>query len=250
VSGDPLPGRIDAVILDSYRLRPETVAAECRVPLVVMHDHGDVPTGPSLVVSAAAPPSADPRRLTGLTYAALRPAYWGLPAMTSIGPVQRVLVTTGGEETGGIGLELAVAVARKLPEASVALVRGSYAPTFEVERVELIDAPDSLAAEQLAADLVICGAGQTMLETAACGTPCIALVLAENQRSQARKLASLGAIQAVEPADVDGVVAEVLDLASDVAKRRALSDHAQRAVDGYGALRVAFHVEALLRRAA
>ena len=52
--------------------------------------------GQALVVSVAAPPSDDPQRLSGPRYAALRPAYWGLPPKDKSGPLRRVLVTTGG----------------------------------------------------------------------------------------------------------------------------------------------------------
>jgi spore coat polysaccharide biosynthesis predicted glycosyltransferase SpsG len=249
VEGDTPPSGVDVVLLDSYRLRPETAVGGRLPPVVVMHDHGRVPTGAALVVSAGATPSEDPRWLAGFSYAALRPTYWGLPARQADDSLRRILVTTGGGDLSGVGLELAQAVARELPEAGVAFVRGPQTPSGSAgEGVDVVEAPNSLAPHQLAADLVICGAGQTMLETAACGTPCLALVLAENQRDQALRLASLGATRLVDPARVDAVLATVRELATDLAPRRELSRDAQRAVDGYGALRIAYQVEAFLRR--
>ena len=78
----------DVVIVDSYRLEPETVVA-ATAPLVVFRDHSDVGPMPSLVVSVAAPPSDDPRWLCGPRYAAVRPSYWGLPPKDVSGPVRR-----------------------------------------------------------------------------------------------------------------------------------------------------------------
>ena len=87
-----------------------------------------------------------------------------------------------------------------------------------------------------------------MLETAACGTPSLVLIVAENQREQARRLASSGAVVLVERADAETVVAAIDGL--DAAARDELGRCAQRVVDGYGALRIAFHVEPLIRRQA
>jgi spore coat polysaccharide biosynthesis predicted glycosyltransferase SpsG len=247
-AGDSAPGSVDTVILDSYDLDVETVA-EHLVPLVLMHDHGDIPRRASLVVSAGAPHSDDRRHLTGLEYAALRPAYWGLPPREPGDAVRRILVTTGGGQSSELGLEIAQSVASVLPAVHVALVRGPHSQPRATNAVEVIDAPDSLVGQQLAADLVICGGGQTMLETAACGTPCVSLVLAENQRPQAHRLASHGGAWLGDPPEVAAVTAAVNSLVADNVRRRELGRRAQRAVDGYGALRVAFHVDALVRQA-
>jgi UDP-2,4-diacetamido-2,4,6-trideoxy-beta-L-altropyranose hydrolase len=112
--------------------------------------------------------------------------------------------------------------------------------------IELIDAPESLLETLLAADVVVSAAGQTMLEAAACGTPCVALSLADNQWKQARRLAALRAVTLVDPPATSAVVAAVRELAEDADTRRELSRNGQQAVDGYGALRVAFHIDRLL----
>ena len=240
--GDPLPSDVGLVIIDSYRIEPEEVLG-AGVPFVTFDDDRDVRAAPSLVVSVAAPPSDLPPRLSGPRYAALRPAYWGLPPRVIVDPIRRVLVTTGGGDSSATGAEIARAVADQLPDANVLLVRGPHAPAFPADGIRVIDAPDTLSAQQLAADLVICGGGQTMLETAACGTPCLTLVLAENQRNQAVALASSDAVVLVDTA-ADATVAALCEL--DVVARRDLSRCAQQAVDGHGAHRIAFHVGALL----
>ncbi|MDP9223602.1 MAG: hypothetical protein M3P18_07045, partial [Actinomycetota bacterium] len=172
-----LPAFERVLVVDSYRFPHERLAeAAGSTRLVVMHDFGGVPEGAALVVSAAAPPSADDaEQLTGLAFAALRPGFWGLPARKVRGTVERVLVTTGSGQFGDLGRDVAQALAAALPHATVALVRGPHATVTADAGVNTIDAPDSLLEPLLASDLVVTGGGQTMLEAAAAGTPSIAL---------------------------------------------------------------------------
>ena len=103
--------------------------------------------------------------------------------------------------------------------------------------------PESLLDLLLAADLVVCAGGQTMLEAAAAGAPCIAVPLVENQVDQVRRLADAGGVRLAARGDVAGAVSE---LAGEYAARRALSERGQREVDGFGALRVAYAIAALV----
>lgn len=223
-------GQIDApvVLLDSYRT-PREVAEELALTasVAVMHDEGVPPSGAAFVVD----PAAD------LRHACLRPAYWGLPRRTPRDRVERVLVTTGGGDPGGRGVALAEAARDALPGVTVALVRGPQAPAGAPDGVEVVRAPASLLDELLRADLVVSGGGQTLFETAACGTPCVAVALATNQNRSLDALAAVGAV--ATRLDDLGLLAE------DPAARAAMAAAAQTAVDGYGALRVAFALERL-----
>jgi UDP-2,4-diacetamido-2,4,6-trideoxy-beta-L-altropyranose hydrolase len=246
----PLPssGPEGLLVVDSYRLAPaQLVEAARSTRLVVLCDHAELPREPALVVAPAADPRADDRHLlSGLSFAPLRPSFWGLPARTTGDRVRRILVTTGGGRLGEVGCEPAGALVAAFPGVGVALVRGPGA-TFAVPAgVESVDAPVSLLEPLLAADLVISAAGQTMLEAAACGTPCLALPLVDNQREQAGRLVELGAVRLVDPPTTPAIVDAANELVDDVEARRALSRKAQLAVDGYGALRVAFHLSRLL----
>jgi spore coat polysaccharide biosynthesis predicted glycosyltransferase SpsG len=243
--GGGLPSEVGVAIIDSYRLKPEAVV-EANVPVVTFRDHGDARAASALIVSVAGTPSDEPPKLSGPRYAALRPAYWGLPPREVSGPLQGILVTTGAGDPNGVGVAIARAVASRLSDVAVTLVRGPHAPALTVNGVRLLATPDSLIDQQLGADLVISGGGQTMLEAAACGTPCVSLVLAENQREQALRLAASGAVVLVEPPSADRVLAVIDDL--DPSARQELSRRAQDTVDGYGALRIAYQVEALLAR--
>jgi UDP-2,4-diacetamido-2,4,6-trideoxy-beta-L-altropyranose hydrolase len=213
-----------------------------------MHDHGGVPDGAALVVSVAGDPTPDGRRLTGFEYAALRPHFWGLPERSLGDRAARLLVTVGSGQLADVGSRLARALAGSLPDTRVALVRGPDAPPEAPQGVDTLDAPVSLLEPLLEADLVVTAAGQTMLEAAAAGTPCIALPLVDNQRRQAERLAEAGAVRLVDPPDPEAVAVAARALADDPEARRRLSRVGQQTVDGYGALRVAFAIDELARR--
>ncbi len=227
--------RAGTLLLDSYVMpAAERAAIAERSTLVVLHDHGEPTPGTALTIAVTGEPGPD--RLTGLAYAPLRPPYWGLPARTPRDTVRRILVTTGGGSLQDAGIELATRI-RATCDAAVALVRGPYA-TFEApDGVELLDAPPSLLEHMLAADVVVTAAGQTALEAVATGAATIAVPMVDNQRRNAQALDSAGAARVVEPgAELDALA--TLD-------RHALAERGQRAVDGYGALRIAYRIAEL-----
>jgi UDP-2,4-diacetamido-2,4,6-trideoxy-beta-L-altropyranose hydrolase len=241
----------DVLLVDSYRFpRDELARAAASTALVVMHDHGAVPEGAALVVStSASPPAGREEWLIGLEYAALRPVFWGLPRRTLHDSVEHVLVTVGSGLFAEVGSELAAAVAAALPEARVTLVRGPHATNDAPTGIALLDAPDSLLEALLHTDLAVSASGQTMLEAAAGGTPCISFALVDNQRAQVRQLAERDGVLLVDPPDPREIAAAATELARSIDARRELSLNGQRAVDGYGALRVAFHVARLCSKA-
>ena len=165
-------------------------------------------------------------------------SFWGLPEREVRQRVERVLVTTGAALTDGV--ELARQARAALPNTSVALVRGPAARFEAPAGVELVDSPPSLLDELLAADVVITAAGQTALEAAATGTATVAIALVDNQR---RNAAALEAADAAVVVDRDDAVAAAAALGH--AERVALGRAGQAAVDGFGALRIAFKIARL-----
>jgi spore coat polysaccharide biosynthesis predicted glycosyltransferase SpsG len=246
---DLLDSSINVLVIDSYRLRHEDLPAVVSPSRrVVMHDHGGPPEDAALVVTTTQ--AGGPARgmvLTGFTYAVLRPGFWGLPARVLDGSVQRVLVSTGSGHFHAFGVELAQALTMALPTTAVTLVRGPYERSKVRPDVETIDAPESLLEPLLAADIAVTAGGQTMLEAAATGTPCIALPLVDNQRPQVELLGDLGAVRVVDPPCATETAATALALAHEPEARQTLSRTGRRTVDGYGALRVAFEIARLAR---
>jgi spore coat polysaccharide biosynthesis predicted glycosyltransferase SpsG len=242
------PGRV--LVVDSYRLSREELASLAGSrPLVLLHDATESPPDAALVISVAAERDSGNHHLTGLEYAALRPDFWGLPAREIRVPVEQILVTTGSGTFAGFAGHLAREVAEAVPDARITLVRGPHATEEGPPEVQTLDAPDSLLEPLLEADLVVTTGGQTMLEAAATGAPCVALPVVENQRPQVQRLARTHAVLAVDPKGDDRINA-IAQLARDQETRRLLSRNAQRAVDGYGAHRVAFRIARLLEESA
>lgn len=216
----------EAIVLDSYRVAPRDLPTAA--PVAAFHDYGEAPVGAALVIDGSNP-----------QHACLREPFWDLPAREIAENVAVVVVATGA---GGRFGEYAGHVRQALPAVTVLAVRGPYAKGDPPDGVEVLDAPDSLADVLVKADLAVLGAGQTMLEAAAAGTPSIAVPLVENQRRQAERLAELGAVVLAEPGAVGEQAAA---LAADSQRRHELSARAQAAVDGQGARRVAALVEQL-----
>jgi UDP-2,4-diacetamido-2,4,6-trideoxy-beta-L-altropyranose hydrolase len=157
-----------------------------------------------------------------------------------------VLVSTGGGDPGRLASAIAAAAAAALPAAGIELVRGPYADLEAPAGVELIE-PGEIMREALArADLAVCGAGQTMLEACALGTPCLAVVLADNQAPNARALERSAAVMLVDPTDEPRLCETLTALAADKESRAAMSRAGQQAVDGAGAARVAAAIERLI----
>jgi hypothetical protein len=209
VSWEPLAEPVSADLVDSYLREPEEFGA-----WAAFVDEREPPAGVRVVIGPAglAPPK----------YACLRRPYWSPPERAAGDRVGRVVVTLGAATSAA---SLADRVEAALPGAAVRRPHGL--PT--------------LRSELEAADLVVCGAGQTMLEALATARPVVAVVMEENQRLQAEAVE--GAALVTDAAQAPG---EAARLASDADRRATLSERAARAVDGRGAHRVADALRAAL----
>jgi spore coat polysaccharide biosynthesis predicted glycosyltransferase SpsG len=236
----------DVAVVDSYRATGEELAAlGVGRPLVVLQDWTEPPGAAALVVSASGAASEeDERHLYGLRYACLRPTFWGLPRREPCADVGRVLVTIGAGDAGGAGAELAAAARASVPGARIRFVVGPYAEVGAPEGVEVVRGSKNLLDELLTADLALAAGGQTLLEAVACGTPTAAVEVAENQRRQIRQLEAAGAVEPVE--NTAGAERVLRALADDPRRRAELATRGQEAVDGYGALRVAYRIARLV----
>ncbi|HEY8585083.1 MAG TPA: glycosyltransferase [Capillimicrobium sp.] len=232
------------LVLDTYDAATDVPAGPA---LVVFSDRDEPRPGAALAVRTAG--RERPGRLYGLRYACLRRPYWDAAPGGREHPdaVGRVLVTTGGTDPGGVGARVASELAAALPSARIGLVRGAAAPPVAVPGVETVRGSLDLSEELAAADLVVSGAGQTAMEAAALGRPCVAVVLVDNQRAQAAALADAGAAVVVEPGEA---VSATVSLAAERAERAALGARAAATIDGQGARRVAERVVELAGRRA
>lgn len=239
------------LLLDSYRLDPQDVRAWFRPRRqVTLHDAGPLPAASDLVLTTdPALAGTQPNVIGGSELTCLGPGFWGLPPAPSPAPrIRRVLVTTGGSDPGGYAVPLAEVTARSLPGAAVSLVRGPQASFPDPVGIRVLERPPSLLGAMLEADLVVSSAGSSLLEALACGTPAVAILLAGNQRPKASALADRGIVRLVEAGDEATLAALLARLDRDPSDRARQATLGQQEIDGYGALRVAYRLAALLRQ--
>jgi spore coat polysaccharide biosynthesis predicted glycosyltransferase SpsG len=166
--------------------------------------------------------------------------------------VGRILVTVGGGDPEDLTSRLVKWVTRALGAVEQDVVVGPFSARTEVLQaavdaargpVVLHEDPKDIAALMLAADVALCGGGQTVYEVAALGTPALAIRLADNQTLNLTALAEAGTLAWVgdtDDAQLDAKVETALaELADDPARRARMSRSGRALVDGRGAARVA-----------
>jgi spore coat polysaccharide biosynthesis predicted glycosyltransferase SpsG len=94
----------------------------------------------------------------------------------------------------------------------------------------------------LACDAAISGCGSTLYELAACGTPTIGILAADNQKMAAEKMKSLGVILFAR--DVEQIPDCIRRLSFE--KRSEMSRTGQGLVDGMGAARLAEEINMIV----
>lgn len=250
----------DAVVVDDYRLE---AAFERTLPGVVMviDDLADRPHACALLLDggygrresdyAALAPGA--RLLLGPSYALLREGF-SAPRREPAASVHRVFVSFGLSDVGGVAARVVPTLREALPGAvfDVALARdaGSVAqlrPLADDRLVLHLDA--DVAPLMQAADLGVGAGGGMVWERRAAGLPQLVVVLADNQRPTADRLAADGVIAAVDLADpaFEARLVQAFTRLLDPAARRAQIDNPKAACDGLGAQRAARALLATLR---
>lgn len=252
----------DLVVLDSYRMAPETEAAwRARTTRLAVIDDLARPHDADLVLDPSfgreARDYAAPVVLAGPTYALVRPAFAAAraAALARRGePARRCLISLGLTDLGGITGRVAAALA----DSGLALdaVVGAGAPSLGVlqaladkGRVTLhIDTGD-MAGLITRADVCVGAGGSSVWERACLGLPTVTLILADNQRDMAMKLDAAGVTLALDARwpGLEGRLAEAVGrLVADDALRAGLSARSAEICDGLGAERAAEALLALL----
>jgi spore coat polysaccharide biosynthesis predicted glycosyltransferase SpsG len=248
VAGDgAVTGEI--VLVDSYLVRADD-RARVRGDLVVAIDDLQRDLAVDLVVDPD--PGADARVhaaagavVAGAPYALVDARLRDLVPAPVGAEVDRVLVTTGGTDSEGIGARIAVDLAGALPSVRVRHVVGPWGRGADDARVESVDAPDGLGPEIAASDIVVTAGGVSMLEACCLGRPVVAFSIAVGQDRSLHGAAQVGAVRA---ADVDSAAQVTRALAHDRADRQRLSEAAQILIDGQGSARVAAIIAGMARQ--
>jgi hypothetical protein len=261
----------DALVFDHYGLDADDqrrIAAGR--PSLVVDDLADRPLAADLLLDAGVARQAgdyeglippDTELLLGPNNAALSPVFAALrdealARRAATTRVERVLVSLGLTDVGGITASTVHALLPVLGERRLDVVVGGQAPSLPAllglatgdPRLTLhVDSRDMprLTAQ---ADLAIGAAGSSSWERCVLALPTVSLVLADNQREAAQALSDLGAHRSLnaEPLAPDDLRRAFATLADDPGAWRAMSVAAAKVCDGLGAQRTADRFIALI----
>jgi len=261
----------DAVVVDSYKASIELfVALRALAPVVAVDDTADRPLPVDVVVNGGVAAESllydrttDTVFLLGSRYALLDPQFADSPERPARTRVSRLLVTLGGGPST-TDLTAAIAAADAVVEnGTIDVAAGPFGADAaaldaiaRAARNRVIVHRDrfGLRALMLEADLAVSGAGMTLYELSAVGTPAVTVCMADNQEPNAAAFDRAGAApcaaRAGEPALREKLESVLRRLAGDAAARADIAGRARRLVDGRGAARVAEHIlrPALARR--
>ncbi|SHH67212.1 UDP-2,4-diacetamido-2,4,6-trideoxy-beta-L-altropyranose hydrolase [Desulfosporosinus lacus] len=102
-----------------------------------------------------------------------------------------------------------------------------------------------ISAIMLRSDLAISAGGSTLYELAACGTPALSVILADNQEGIVRKMDELGYVMNLgwyNQLNKDLVLDKLREMIDDFPRRREMSAKGQRLVDGKGVERIVWSI--------
>jgi len=186
---------------------------------------------------------------SGPEYATLRSEFINLPRNEIRKVPERVLITFGGTDPGRLAPRCARLLADRV-DAEIRVVVGVGAGEQEFpDNVTVLNHVRSMAAEMMAADLIITAAGRTVYEAAAAGTPVAVLAQGAREATHAHLsymsgVVFLGIGPLVDDEHVVGVVSRLL---GDHTLRAELSDRLRKSVDSRGAARIGVRIRAMLR---
>lgn len=158
------------------------------------------------------------RVLAGTRYALLRPEFAKWREKCAVkqhfsGSTQNVLLNLGGVDKDNITLKILQSLDKNLSGSlNLTVVMGASAPHIDSVRTfaekmpfpcQVIVQAENMAELMAQADWAIGAAGSTSWERCCMGLPSILLILAENQRTIAEQLQSLGAAYAFDVAQID-----------------------------------------------
>ena len=236
----------DLVVVDAYRATDELLRAIRTRGAVVaaIDDLADRELPVDVVVNGAYHAERRPyaevsgrRLLLGPRFTLLDPGFADVPHRVTRPAVSRVLVTLGGEDAEAVVAAAVASVVRTAPGAVVDLAVGPFARAASARdaNVKVHQGLPSLRALLLEADFAVTGAGMTLYECLAAGTPAVAVPLADNQKPNFDELTGAGLVLPGQP----DLAAAVERLSRAAALRGRLAASGRELVDGRGAARVA-----------
>lgn len=192
----------------------------------------------------------DTQFMLGCDFAPLAGAYQNLP-QKQIVEVKKVLVLTGGTDAYHFALQFVKRIASRDEFHGIQfyIVCGRYNMDIEEIRAEEVLLSNvhvlynvvGLSEWMRDADIAISAGGTTLYELAACGTPTIAYILADNQIENVETFAQkeyVVSVGDVRPGFPEEKLVEILHDMQGNAVRQQMSRKMQQLVDGRGCYRI------------
>jgi len=251
----------DVVVVDSYDASPELFASLGEVGgcLVAVDDLADRLLPVHVVVNGGIVAEhlpyhrgAETLFLLGPRYALVDPRFAEAPEPRAQRQVERLLIALGGGSHADTLTDALAAAEAALGGVEVHVVAGPFTELgpdcARRGRIVVHRDPPDMRALMLAAEVAIAGAGVTLYELAATGTPAVVVQMADNQAPNANGFASVGgallAGVAGQPGLRDSLEAALRRLAGSPSLRAAVAARGRALVDGAGALRAAREITA------
>lgn len=183
-----------------------------------------------------------------LPYAALRRQFYLWHDWKRAIPewADHVLLALGGTDCGKLTLPCVTEIAKRNPSCTTHVVYGGddsvlmgslQSICWESNALEYHGRVQNMAELMSHMDLAVTAGGSMLTELAYMGLPGVTVVVAENQEELVAKLDGK-TVMAVQGSQVE-IIDKMLELVYSQEDRRMLSAGGRRAVDGFGALRIA-----------
>ena len=197
--------------------------------------------------------------LLGTHYAMLRREFWPWRTWTRDFPPRprHILVTLGGSDPNNLTGQVLQAIEQLHdPEATFVIVAGANSPHYpalakaaatSTACIELRHDVKDMSALMAWADVAISAGGSTCWELAFMGVPNLIVILAENQRSSALRLAAEGVSQVLgwhEDLAPAIILEKLRTMLEDLPRWKAMAHTGRSLVDGKGAERVVAAMQA------
>lgn len=259
---DAIEAPADLVILDGYEfgLEVEQKFRRAGRKLLVIDDAPNRPHEAHILLDSTLGRLADEYAdvapsaciLAGAAYVPLRPPFRRARAErehrnreTADQPVQRVLVSFGGTDPLNHTGTVLAALAHHAPNLTFVVIMGPSAAHLDSVRAqvaglsgaELHIAPADMAGVMAGCDLAIGAGGTSSWERCCLGLPTLVLIIAENQRPGAERLAEAGAAWIVDDSPT-AIADRFAALLADASARAAMTDAGRALIDGRGLDRV------------
>lgn len=194
--------------------------------------------------------------LTGPEYNLIRDEFQGISRRVINRDAKEIMVTTGGSDPYNTCFEIAGSIAAQEEFAGLAInivVGSGFHNKLELQElgklhknIVLHENVKAMSEIMLRSDMAISAGGSTVYELCACGTPALAVILADNQEFITRKMDELGYLESLgwyNSLNTGNWMEKFKKMYGDYEKRSEMSAKMQGLVDGKGAQRA---VDAIL----